>query len=378
MRASVLVVGLSAITVVGTAAGCGRPEEDEKPTGIPALGNGTHSLDEVEIDVIATEDDGLNGPRDLEFNPDVPGELWVVNQHDDSTTTIFDAGTDAQETLHLIDPFALHFMEEVSSISFSPGLKFGTCQESNNTYNGQAPGNDFMGPTLWSADFDIYAKTNPLAVQAVGYDLGSHLDMLHESPNCMGIAWEVDNVYWTFDGQLGHISRFDFQEDHGPGFDDHSDGIIVHYTDVSVERVEGVPSHIQYDHDRAMLFVADTGNARILEVDPSTIGEEQPLAGIEPGVKLSAVEGATVREVVASGEHYLEAPSGLALHDDLVFVTDNATSTIQVFDRDGNEVDYLETELPAGSLMGLRVDDEGHIWVTDFVGNRVLRFRPKG
>lgn len=375
MRA--LILGTA---VVFGVAGCEQPKDDVEPTsGLPAIGDGTHDLGSVVMDVIATEDDGLSGPRDLDFNPDVPGELWVVNQDDDSTTTIFDAGEDTQESLHLVDPFAMHFMEEVSSISFSTGMQFGTCQESRNTYNGQQPvGNDFMGPTLWSADLDIYAQSNPEAVQFVGFDLGSHLDMLHESPNCMGIAWERDNAYWTFDGEAGHISRFDFQEDHGPGFDDHSDGVIEHHTDVVVKRVEGVPSHIALDHDTGKLYIADTGNARIIEVDPSTATEEIQLAGRELGVKLFARSGATVRDVVPPEEHYLEKPSGIALFGDLIVMTDNETSTIQVFDRDGNEVDYLETELPEGSLMGVRVDDKGHVWVADFVGNRVLRFRPKG
>lgn len=383
--AKMTAVALSALTLglAGLTACVPEPTEPEpETTGLPALGNGSHDLARVQMDVIATAADGLNGPRDLDFNPEVPGELWVVNRHDDSTTTIFDAGLATQETLHLVDPFALHFMEEVSSISFSTGMKFGTCQESRNTYNDQADHNDFMGPTLWSADLDIYAKSNPAAVDAVGYDLGSHLDMLHESPFCMGIAWEKANVYWTFDGLAGTVSSFDFQADHGPGFDDHSDGIIRHFVDVGVKRVEDVPSHMAFDRaaveagGTGTLFVADTGNARILEIDPSTAVTEAPHQNMEPGVKITEETGATVREVVPSGGHYLKAPSGLALFGDLILVSDHETSTIQAFDRDGNEVDYLETGLPAGSLMGLRVDDQGHIWVTDFVGDRVLRLRP--
>jgi hypothetical protein len=58
-------------------------------------------------------------------------------------------------------------------------MTFATCQESRNTYNDQAPPNDFMGPTLWPADFDVYAHSNPEAVAFVGSDLGSHIDMLH-------------------------------------------------------------------------------------------------------------------------------------------------------------------------------------------------------
>jgi hypothetical protein len=369
---------MTPVLAIGIAAGCLPPEaEEEAPvSGFPALGDGSHDLSRVIIDVIATREDGLNGPRDLDFNPDVPGELWVVNRKDDSTTTIFDAGLPGQETLHLIDPFAMHFMEEVSSLSFARGLKFATCQESRNTYNGQAGHNDFMGPSLWSADLDIYARSNPEAVAANGFDLGSHLDMLHESQLCMGIAWEKENIYWTFDGLAGMISRFDFQQDHGPGFDDHSDGIIQHFADISVERVDGVPSHMVFDREAQRLYVADTGNARILEVDPSTATPGPIYFGFERGVKITDDVGATVREVVPPNGHYLERPSGIALFGELLFVTDNKTATIQVFDRDGNEIDYLDTGLEAGTLMGIRVDAEGHVWVTDFAGNRVLRFRP--
>lgn len=388
MRLSTVVVASAALTVVSclplacaideTSPGSDEDRDaEQQPEGLPALGGGTHELDNVVIDVIATADDGLNGPRDLDFNPDVPGELWVVNRLDDSTVTIFDAGASSQESLHLIDPFALHFMEEVSSISFSTGLKFGTCQESRNTYNDQAAPDDFMGPALWSADFDVYAKSNPDAVDTLGYDLGSHLDMLHESPLCMGIAWERDNIYWTFDGLAGTISRYDFQEDHGPGFDDHSDGVIEQFIDVDVERVADVPSHMVFDHETGTVLVADTGNARILEIDPSSAELTATPRGVEPGVRLAEMEGATLRDIVPPGEHYLERPSGIALYEDLILVTENKSSTIQAFNREGEEVDYLETGLPEGALMGLRVDGNGHIWATDYVGNRVLRFRPK-
>ena len=40
--------------------------------------------------------DGLDDPRDLAFNPQHPGELWVVNREDDSTVIYFDVGTPKQ------------------------------------------------------------------------------------------------------------------------------------------------------------------------------------------------------------------------------------------------------------------------------------------
>ena len=162
-------------------------------TALTAPLPGFGSIDGASIEVVGSRADGLNVPRDLEFNPAVPGELWVVNRADDSTTIFHGMGTPDQSSEHRIDPFALHFMEEVSSLSFgaatfdgSDAPTWGSCQESRNTYNGQSSPNDFMGPSLWTADLDIFAYSNPEAVdyltEEFGFpaDLGSHLDMLHE------------------------------------------------------------------------------------------------------------------------------------------------------------------------------------------------------
>ena len=53
----------------------------------------------------------------------------------------------------------------------------------------------FSGCTLWEADTSIYARINQN-----GPELGSHWDMLHQSPFSVGIAAETDNIYWLFDG----------------------------------------------------------------------------------------------------------------------------------------------------------------------------------
>ncbi|MCB9541557.1 MAG: hypothetical protein H6703_03810 [Myxococcales bacterium] len=179
------------------------PEADEHdPTGGPVLGNGRHTADAVVIDVIATAADGLDVPRDLDFNPWAAApELWIVNRADDSTTTIFDPGTPDQMAIHLIDPYALHFMEEVSSIDFGQEGTFGTCQESRNTYNGQGQPNDFMGPTLWPSDMNVYARSNPEAVAFLGFD--PRLAPRHAAPVAAvhgDRVAERDNVYWVFEG----------------------------------------------------------------------------------------------------------------------------------------------------------------------------------
>ena len=326
--------------------------------------------------MIATAADGLNVPRDLDFNPwaETP-ELWIVNRADDSTTTIFDPGTPEQMAIHLIDPYALHFMEEVSSIDFGQEGTFGTCQESRNTYNGQGAPNDFMGPSLWPSDLDIYARSNPEAVAFLGFDLGSHLDMQHQSPLCMGIAWERDNIYWLFEGMTGSIARNDFREDHGPGFDDHSDGVVLRFGLREVSRVADVPSHLVFDHDSRQLYIADTGNARVGVLDTSVGTPGRSLPVIEPGTELRLVTGASPVATVFAHEELLR-PSGLAQVGSTLFVGDNETGRIWAIGTNGEVIDYLDTGLPDGALMGIEIGPDGNLWVVDALEDRLLRISP--
>jgi len=358
-----------------------EPEPDmapPEPTGIAVLGHEGHTTDDVEITVIARrQPDGLAVPRDLDFNHDAERpELWIVNRWDDSTTIIFDPGTPDQESVHLIDPYALHFMEEVSSIAFGQPGTFGTCQESRNTYNNQGEPNDFMGPSLWPSDLDVYARTNPDAVAFLGFDLGSHLDMQHESPLCMGMAWERDNIYWIFEGMTGSIARNDFGEDHGPGFDDHSDGIVIRFGEGEVSRVPDVPSHLVYDQDTAMLYIADTGNNRVAMLDTQSG---------RPGTNLPVVEPGTVLRMATDYEPFatifehpeLQLPSGLAKDGDVLYVGDNATGRIWGISSLGEVIDYLDTGIEEGGLMGIEVGPEGNLWVVDASSNEVLRIAPR-
>src|SRR6185436_15383106 len=180
-------------------------------------------------------------------------------------------GTGQQTVETRVDAYARHFMDKVTSIAFGAQNRFASCQESHDDWNDvpQAP-DDFMGPTLWLADLDVFARIG----QTMPYDPkkpeGSHLDMLHQSPLCMGIAWDRDNVYWAFDGTHGDLVRYDFQQDHGPGGADHSDGIVRRYGDAKVTRVDGVPGHLALDHASGLLYVADTGGGRVMVLDTNT------------------------------------------------------------------------------------------------------------
>jgi len=364
MKRLIPLAVLAAISCGGEDAAPGEQDVNEAP--VTLLGN-TEII--PTYTVIADARDGLDVPRDLGFHPERIGELWIVNRADDSVVIVSDATQNHSDIFKLIDGYALHFMEEVSSIAFGAktfqdDYTFGTCQETENTYNGQSPPDFFMGPSLWSADLSVFAVENPIG-------LGSHLDMLHHSPNCMGIAHERENVYWVFDGHHGQIVRYDFQEDHGAGYDDHSDGIITFLETPKVSRVPDVPSHLVLDHARDTLYVADTGKARILAVDTVAREYVRRIPPIERGTVVEEWD-APWTELIPASSGLLEAPSGIALHDDILYVGDNATGDILAFDLGGETPGELLARLPTGvepgDLMGLEVGPDERLYIVDASG----------
>jgi DNA-binding beta-propeller fold protein YncE len=333
-----------------------------------------------QLEEIASRRDGLNTPQDLAFNPEREGELWVVNRKDDSVTIVFDATSGDRTTEHIVDPYALHFMDRVSSIAFGAPGTFATCQDSRNTYNGAGPGDDFMGPALWSSDLDVFGTSNPEAVETLTQqfgmptDLGSHLDMLHESPLCVGIAWDHDNVYWVFDGNDGALVRYDFVDDHGVGWDDHSDGIISRYVSGEVKRRSGTVAHLALDHDTGELFAADAGNGRIVVLDTNSGNRGRDLPVMEPGTDHHAMRGVEL-EVFADRDDGLDRPAGIDLVDDYVVVTDVGDGHVRIFDRAGELLSDLDTGLGEGALAGIHAVATDDLWLVDADGNRVLRLQ---
>ena len=325
--------------------------------------------------VIADSGNKLNVPRDLGFHPR-HDELWIVNQATDSVVIIDAPGTDEQESVRKKDSYANHFMEEVSSIAWGDASEatdgeeaFGTCQESRNTYDDAGVPNDFMGPVLWPGDRDVFAVAN----QNSNTMLGSHLDMLHASPNCVGIAHDTGNAYWVFDGRNGHLVYYDFQEDHGPGGDFHGDGIIRRYQEVELSRKKDVPGHMIVDQETGLLYIADTGNGRVVEVDTASgqVSGNLPQT-MEALEEFSTVEGVDFRDLVTG----MEKPSGIALdvESKTLFVSDWKTGEIVAFDLDGTELGRIET--PAQGIMGLEVGPEGLLWYVDGAANELVRIDP--
>lgn len=362
---TVLALGCS-LSLLGACDPTGQePNTPEEEGGLPVLGNGKHELDAVVVETLLTAEDGLSTPRDLALHPDDPRMLWVLN-YTDSMLISFHTGTENQVTSLRNAIGNKHFMPKGSALAFGLEGTFATVHEEDEKTqgeNGTPP--DFMGPTLWDSNPDYFDGGAAM-----------HLDMLHNSPNAMGIAWEKGNAFWVFDGYHNSITRYDFVEDHGYGMHDHSDGIIQRYAEGQVKYRKGVPSHLELDHETNLLYVADTGNNRIGVLDITTGEKGRFLFPNYDGAEQYEMTGAEVKTLIDGEANYHSRPSGLALHDGLLYVADHGTGEIVAYTLKGELVDYLDTGL-AGSLMGITLDDEGRIYAVDSEGNRVIRISAK-
>jgi DNA-binding beta-propeller fold protein YncE len=343
---------------------------------VTALGSGDGELDAsaAEWEEIIGKADKLSDPRDLGFDPD--GNLWVANRKDDRTFIVSSPGEQGQTVDRRQDGYAEHFMEETSAMAFEDtsgadtfGNEFGTCGESRNTYNEKGRPDDFMGPVLWSADLEIFAEENPEG-------LGSHLDMLHETSLCVGMAWEADNVYWVFDGQDSAVMRYDFQENHTVGQDDHSDGIVYQMSEPEVTRVEDAPGHMEIDRETGILYIADTGAGRVLWLDTASGEQGKKVRGApEPLANNAMWDNVSWGELITD----LDEPGGLALDGEgNLYVSDFATGVIHAYDLEGKELQSLDTKAGEGAIYGIEIGPDGALWVTNAAEAAVLRLNPRG
>lgn len=312
----------------------------------------------------------------LAFNPTVDGELWLVLRQFPSgkpcTKTVetgcsalpgvmgvvSDATGDAPAAVIQEDGNAWHFMRRPTAIAWGDEQLFAACGEAL-TDNYEDDSIPYAGPALWSSDPAIFG-VKPRPEQN-----GTHLDMLHETPLCMGLAHESANAFWAFNGLAGSLDRVDFHAPHQIGGEDHADGEVHRYIAGQLARRAEVPSHLVYDHAQGVIYVADTGHGRVARVDPSTAQPGDDITTYEPLHASGAMNGATVTDLVPPG--VLQLPSGLTLVGDVLYVTDNATSLIYAFDTAGKLQKTFDTALPAGSLAGITLGPDSKLYVADLL-----------
>ncbi|RYD57674.1 MAG: T9SS type A sorting domain-containing protein [Sphingobacteriales bacterium] len=311
---------------------------------------------------------GLGSPVDLDFVPGRPGELWVLNRESTggSFHIFFNAGKSNQVMQFRRDSHNDHFMARCVAFCFGDKDYFGTAQDVLNT----SPGSTFMGPALWNSDTSIFASMHQSDWDP-SMPLGSHIDMLHQSPHGMGIAHDNANVYWYFDGYNSNIVKFDFATPHGVGEDDHSDGRVHRYTDISVKKVLNQPSHMVLDKQNKWLYLVDGGNKKVMRLNTATGNVGQDLPPIdEPLAEYKEVTGATY-ETVVSG---MNKPVGIDYRKDRLLVSDVTTGDIMIYNTTSMPAQLVGTIHTGGpGVMGVRIDNDNKIWYVNNTTKKVYR-----
>lgn len=316
---------------------------------------------------------GLNMVQDLDFVPGRPNEMWVLNKetYGGSVVIYFNPGQPNQTQQFRRDSHNEHFMAKAVALVFGDNNYFVTAQEIKSTADASST---FMGPALWSSDTAIFARLHQNDwVQ--GELLGSHIDMLHQSPYGMGAAHDHDNVYWYFDGHNGNICKYDFAIPHGVGEDDHSDGIIHRYTGVTVKRKANQPSHMVVDKKNSWLYYIDGGNNKVMRMKTTsgTVGADLqvPATSGEPLAEYKEVTGATVETIASSG---LTAPVGIDYRKDRLLVSDYSTGNINIYNVAVTPATLVGTIITGGpGVMGVRIDDNNKIWYVNSMTKKVFR-----
>jgi len=422
-------IALVSLALVACGDGMAMPDPDAGPPPANTLRDGAEAQYAPVYEAVSYTAGGWDRewlPKDLAVHPG--GQLWLVQQmerdpdfDDDtectqrglsgapndcvsqqgSTVAILDPGAAELATAEngranvVVDANSWHFMRRPSSIAFGaaettlnpddPGAEgagltepvtftntFATCHEHWTGNPTDMPA--FIGPTLWTADPAIYNGENGM----FDWSNGSHLDMVHATQYCMGIAHERDNVYWTFNGAEGTLDLYDFGKPHFQGHHDHSDGDVTRFympEGEELSRMPYVPSNMVLVGNH--LYLADTGNGRVLRFDiDSEVSEEFSFRTFEnlPATGMVGIAYEVLLDAETLGAEWGGAsqPSGLAMLDDeTLAVANHATGHISLFDLDGTPVRTLDTGTGVG-LGGMTALD-GTLYFVQMSERRVYR-----
>lgn len=321
---------------------------------------------------------GLDKPVDLEFNlkPGRRHELWVLNRDDaqgSSMSIFYHAGTPQQVIEKRKDSHRGHFMINCPAFAMSDTGDFTTVQEVLNSTGHQTE--TFMGPVLWTSDTNVFARYYQSNWEPTE-PLGSHIDMLHQSPYAMGVAWEKDNIYWVFDGYNSNIISYDFQTPHEIGGDDHSDGILKRYFEVKVKRVVNKPSHVVIDHKTGWLYIVDNGNKRVLRMDINSGTRSTNISNpYEPLEEYYRVKTVTWEVFVDSG---LVMPVGIDVMDGRLVVTDDNNGDIIFYDITKNKKNAEIGRVKTGKagIAGITIAPDSTLWYVNTTTNEVVHLVP--
>jgi len=338
---------------------------------------------------IGTTANKVLAPKDLDFHPTRQDEIWVLNRGTGTSATssggsvvIFEKQNETTyKSKYKVDKSYTHFMNYSNAIAMGAMSTVPNGSGSNTggsniqmaiSCEGTNGGDNFMGPTLWPTDTTIYCKRNQ-----TNSLLGSHSDMLHQSPKSAGIAHDDANIYWVTDGNAKNIVKYDFASPHCYGCDNHSDGKIYRYSDVTFTYVSGVPSHLVLDKATGWLYIADTGGKRILRMNTKTGSDGGSLTATNESLaSYRKMTGATKEVFVSTG---LVQPSGIDFVNGRLIVSDYSTGEIIIYDATGStgvELKRFKSGSGVAGITGVKVSFDNYIWYVDNKANTLVKVIP--
>ena len=176
-----------------------------------------------------------------------------------------------------------------------------------------------------------------------------------------------------FDGYHSSIVRYDFAMPHEIGGHDHSDGKVWRYDEIDVSREDGVPSHMILDDEAGLLYIADTGNQRILKFNVNSGNYSYDLTPYGESLhEYFMMENAEWEIYINEG---LEKPSGIDIYNDRLVVSDYASGNIIFYDISISpplELGRIDTGTQ-NNIMGIKIDSNQKIWYVNYEDNSVVR-----
>ena len=188
----------------------------------------------------------------------------------------------------------------------------------------------------------------------------------------MGIAHDNGNAFWIYDNYNKDIVYYDFVEDHGPGNDDHSDGIVRRYSNMGINADTDIPNHMILDKNSGWLYFVDNGNDRVVRLNTISGSSTTPLALInEQLAEHSRVNGYTW-EVIIEG---LDRPCGIELIDNILLIGEYNTGEIIAYDMNSDFSEVGRIETAAVGLTGIKVGPDGSVWYTNRILNKLNKIQ---
>ncbi len=178
-----------------------------------------------------------------------------------------------------------------------------------------------------------------------------------------GLAVDEDNNIYVSDSWNYRIQKFDptgkLLTKWGKGFDTKGDPTLAQQNPTGFYGPRG----LAYDKTKGELYVADTGNRRIVVFDKN---------------------GNFIRQfgTVGGGPAQFDEPYSVAVSPDgKVYVTDSRNKRVQILDRNGNyqsEIKVPDWKDQPLSEPYVALDGQGNVFVSDSANGRVLKYSKDG